>query len=504
MCRVYGRRDKELSDGEAAMASEELSPARRELAARLRELAQTAGVTLTALASADGRARSYASNVARGAWPGDLSFWEMADQLLPGSGLLSEWQEIERAEAAAKRSARLAQRGMDGSGAGSARLDRGEAAPDAPGDVTASADGHGQCCSQDQGCVRIAACATEWADAVRRRCAIRASGLAALVTVIGADADDLARLARAVRPRAPLRPDPRTVAVMADAVRASQRLGDTAGPPVVLDTMAQQLVLLRRLIQGASEGAVRRDLWSLYGRLLLSASYCARDVGGDSVAKGLIVASQQAATQAGDGALSAYAFDNLASLAASLHDVRAMLDATTAAQSLMPRDTRGDAHLSACLLSTSATAYARAHDPKRSQAALDAARDAIDSAPADGEPTSPAYWHGLGVVLARESVCLALLGRFQAAVESARAGLARIGPELPGSRAWGEIRLGNALLETWDLDEAVAAYQRAASITTTHTSDRLFLSLRDTLVKLQPYERRADVRELRELIHTAI
>ena len=111
---------------------------------------------------------------------------------------------------------------------------------------------------------------------------------------------------------------------------------------------------------------------------------------------------------------------------------------------------------------------------------------------------SPLYFYNEGYLTSHRSECLLRLGKPQEAAASASAGLMLYDKSFVDGYAVCMLHLGNAHLQSGEIDEAAQVIGSAASLAARTRSARLVKELRTTRARMQPWQDTQAVRELDE------
>jgi len=134
-----------------------------------------------------------------------------------------------------------------------------------------------------------------------------------------------------------------------------------------------------------------------------------------------------------------------------------------------------------------ATAYAFDGQYKECMVEIERARDGLASA-VQVSPESPVYFYNEGYLTSHESECLLRLGRSQEAAASALAGLALYDKSVVDGYAVCTLHLGNAHLQSGEIDEAARVVGDAAGLAVQTRSARLVKEVRATRARMQPWQ----------------
>lgn len=111
---------------------------------------------------------------------------------------------------------------------------------------------------------------------------------------------------------------------------------------------------------------------------------------------------------------------------------------------------------------------------------------------------SPAYFYSEGFLASKKSECLLRLGRPQEAAANARVGLAAYDKSFVGSRAFCTLRLGQAHLQSDEIDEAAQVVGTAAGLIAQTRQARLVKELRTTRARMKPWQSTPAVKALED------
>ncbi|MGH3939262.1 MAG: hypothetical protein ACRDTG_11620, partial [Pseudonocardiaceae bacterium] len=106
------------------------------------------------------------------------------------------------------------------------------------------------------------------------------------------------------------------------------------------------------------------------------------------------------------------------------------------------------------------------------------------------------HWYNEGLLASEKSGCLLRLGKPQEAAVSANKGLAIFDESYVNNRAFCMLFLGNARLQSGEIDEAARVIRDAAGLAAQTRSARLVRELRTTRAGMQPWQDTPAVKEL--------
>ena len=446
--------------GDVAVERATVEGLRRSLGAHLAVYRRAAGVSQPELGRAIGRTRSMVSRVEHGTRAMPEALWKIIDEVCRAEGaLVAEHHMLADAERDYRARCRTHRR-QARQGVAQAQVDALHASPPSllggggsGGDVWSKMAGvDGELAKE------LMAVVTKLVQSVGRREAMRLVGcVLAAVGLSGLDADECTRVVQAWE--APRRVDAQVVENLSVTLAQCKRLEDKLGPREVLDTVVAQHGLARRLLVGCPEQwrkpliVVDSSIASAIGGYLIN-------MGHPQEATRYFQRARKAGHDAGNPVCAAYAAAN-ASLAAFVRrDTCAAVDMAAVARSLAART--DDMRLKALAEQMAAAAYALDGQYGPCMAASARAHDMLTHATV-GAADSPAYYMHHGTVDSQRSLFLCLLGKPKQALEAASSASARFDRTYVGSYAHCQVRLGNALVLSSEIDEAARVLGDAAS-----------------------------------------
>ncbi|MGH3944546.1 MAG: hypothetical protein ACRDSI_05815 [Pseudonocardiaceae bacterium] len=296
------------------------------------------------------------------------------------------------------------------------------------------------------------------------------------------DTEEQERLARAVV--SPNRVDERVIDHIDAMFRHCQRQEDALGSCAVLPTVLGQSNLIRDLLEECPTN-LRSRLLSIYSDMSTSIGYYFFELNDADSAKGYHEQARTAAHDAGSVELSIYALCEWSYTASWQGQAPAGLDLAAAAQGLVSKTQ--DPLMRVGAAQRAATAYAFDGQYKECMVELEKARDSLASA-GQFSPESPLYFYNEGYLTSHESECLLRLGRPQDAAASASAGLALYDKSFVDGYAVCTLHLGNAHLQSGEIDEAARVVGDAAGLAAQTQSARLVKELHATRARMQPWQ----------------
>lgn len=468
-----------------AREPEELAEMRRALGAQLAAFRQAAGLTQGQLAKITFCDRSTVAHIEKGRSRGDERFWAVADECCGADGVLragfQAWVAAKQDHEVRTSEAQLAQARARAESLRAATAPQPLHDPD--GEDTArevAADGEGRITEQ---LVRLL-CGL--VGAMNRRELLQLLGWA-VSTVITSPAasnlntDEQERLARAIV--SPNRVDDQVIDHVEAMFRHCQRQEDALGSRAVLPTVLGQRDLVRDLLAECPVN-LRPRLLSAYSNMSTSIGYYFFELNDADRARCAYEQARTAAHNAGSVEFSIYALCEWSYTASWQGQAPAGLDLAAAAQSLVSKTQ--DPLMRVGAAQRAATAYAFDGQYKDCMIELERARDGLASA-GEVTPESPVYFYNEGYLTSHESECLLRLARPQEAAASASAGLALYNKSFVDGYAVCTLHLGNAHLQSGEIDEAARVVGDAAGLAAQTRSARLIKELRTTRARMAPW-----------------
>lgn len=306
------------------------------------------------------------------------------------------------------------------------------------------------------------------------------------------DTDERERVAQAVA--SPSRVDGQVIEHIDAMVRHCQMQEDVLGSRAVLPVMLGQQNLVRDLLVECPV-SLRSRLLSTYSNMSTSIGYYFFELNDAENAKRYYEQARMAAHDAGSAELGIYALCESSYTVSWEGKAPVGLDLVGAAQNLLKKT--DDPLMRVCVAQRTATAYAFDGQYKQCMVELDRARDGLASAgPVAAE--SPWYFYDEGYLASHESECLLQLGRPREAAASASSGLALYNKSFVDGHAVCTLHLGNAHLQSHDIDEAVQVISDAVSLAEQTRSARLVAQLRLIHAQMRPWQDTQAVKMLDE------
>ncbi|HEY3894256.1 MAG TPA: helix-turn-helix transcriptional regulator [Pseudonocardiaceae bacterium] len=461
---------------------QELIEIRRVLGAQLAAHRQAAGLTQGQLAKVTFRDRSTVAHIEIGRSRANEQFWRIADERCGAGGALlagfRAWAAAKQDHEVRARETQLAQ------ARAKAESLRATAAPiplhvaDIPEVSVGEAD---------QVTEQLVRLLCGLVGAMNRRELLQLLGwtVGAVVTspaVHNLDIGEQERLARAIV--SPNRVDVQVIDHIDAMLRHCQRQEDALGSRAVLSTALGQRHLVQELL-AECPASLRPRLLSTYSNMSTSIGYYFFELNDSESAKHYLEQARAAAHDAGNVELAVYALCEWSYIASWRGETPAGLDLAAAAQKLVSKS--GDPLVRVGAAQRAATAYAFDGRRKECLVELESARNDLASA-GQVSAESPVYFYNEGYLVSHESECLLRLGRPQEAVESANSGLTLYDKSFVDGYAVCALHLGNAHLQSGEIDEAARALGDAAGLAAQTRSARLVTELHATRARMQPWQ----------------
>ncbi|MGH3851172.1 MAG: hypothetical protein ACRDRT_16025, partial [Pseudonocardiaceae bacterium] len=300
-----------------------------------------------------------------------------------------------------------------------------------------------------------------WANTMNRRKLLQKLGWAATVVAASPivntlDPEEQERLARAIV--TPSRVDERVINHLDAILQDCKRQEDALGASTVLHTVLAQRNLVHDLLAECPT-ALRPRLLSVYSDMSSSAGFYFLELNDSDSALHYCEQARGAAHDAGNTDLGIYALCGMSYTASWSGKAHAGIDFAAAAQSLASKT--DDALLRVNAADKAARAYATDGQYDACITECDQAQRYLASA-GEVSTTSPAYWIHEGLLASEKSDYLLRLGKPREAAASATTGLALFDKSFVGSLAFCTIFLGNAHLQSGEIDEAARVVGGAA------------------------------------------
>lgn len=511
-----------------AREPEDLVQMRRVLGGQLAAFREAAGLSQGQLAKATFRDRTSVAHIEKGRSRAEERFWKLVDDRCRAQGVLlagfHAWEaarqdhevRVREALLAEARAAAQAMRAVPtpplvpetgqvdepGSRAGATTTGVAEPAqvcsgtPQCPGWVGSLAAGV-TAEGDDEAVGRLGKLLCGWVGAMNRRELLQLLGwatgtLATSPVVSGLNTDEQERLAYALA--SPNRVDQQVIDHIETIHRYCKQQDDALGARAVLDTVLAQQNLVQSLL--ADCPATRRPrLLSVYSNMSSSIAFYFFDLNEFDSAMRYGDQARAAAYDAGNTVLGIHALSCMSYFASWQRKIYAGLDFIAAARNLVSR--AEDPLMRVCVAQRTATVYALDDQYGPCMAEFERAYNELASIdPVSVE--SPAYFYNEGFLASKKSECLLQLGKAEEAAVSARAGLATYDQSFVGSRAFCTLRLGQARLQSGEIDEAAQVVGTAAGLATQTRQARLVRELRMTRARMQPWQDAPAVKALDE------
>lgn len=325
-----------------------------------------------------------------------------------------------------------------------------------------------------------------WANTMNRRKLLEKLGWAAAVVAASPivntlDSEEQERLTRALV--TPSRVDQRVINHLDAMLQDCKRQDDALGSRAVLPTaLAQQNLVHNLLVEFPA--ALRPQLLSVCSDMSTSIGYYFFDHNDYDSARRYCEQARAAAQDADNIELTIYALCEMSDHASWEGKVQPAIEFAAAAQSLVSKSE--DPLMRICAAQRTGTAHAVDGDYQACMVDFEAAQDALSSA---GQPPagSLGYFLNEGYIASTKSECLLRLRKPQEAVASANAGLTLYDKSFVDGRAVCTLRLGNAHLQSGEIDEAARVIGGAAGLAAQTRSARLVTELRTTRARMQPW-----------------
>ncbi|MGH3772964.1 MAG: helix-turn-helix domain-containing protein [Pseudonocardiaceae bacterium] len=505
-----------------AREPEEIAELRRALGAQLASSRQAAALTQGQLAIPASVDRTTVAHIERGRSRGDQRFWEIADsRCRAGGALLAAFHALEaakqdhevhtreaqlaearaRAETLRATTTPAAPRDADRRVAltpqetlasmvtfAGAELTEGLAAPLAfltflgrAAEDTVPAEWMDQIHDQLTRFLR------RWANTMNRRQLLEklgwaATAVAASPIMSSLDAEEQERLARAIV--SPSRVDERVIDHLATMLRYRKRLNDALGSRAVLNTALAQQNLVHGLLAECPD-ELRPQLLSVYSEMSTSIAYYYFDHNDYDSARHYCEQARAAAQDAGNIELTIHALCEMSNHISWQGKAHPAIELAAAAQRLVNKSENPLMRI--CAAQRAGTAYAVDGQYKACMVEFERAQDAPAST-GQIPVGSIVFFLNEGYHARMKSQCLLRLGKPQEAVASASAGLALYDRSIVDGRAVCTLHLGNAHLQSGEIDEAARVVGSAAGLAAQTRSARLVTELRTTRARMQPWQ----------------
>jgi len=343
---------------------------------------------------------------------------------------------------------------------------------------------------------QLAQALINWARDVERRELLHIFGwvtaMAAVAPVLhGLNPEEQQRVALAIQ--SPGRVDAKVVEHLEAVLARCRRRADVLGPTDALDTALAQRNLIRALLPGVDDEALRLRLSSLSGNFSRFAGWLCFDLDDFASAAYYYEDARVAAHEASDTALAALVLCNMSRLATWHGKPGVGLDHAVAAQHRADQTT--DANLRAYAADLAAYAYAMDGQSHACVERLDVAQNLLA---ASGGDASLVYFQDLALHQSSRAECFLQLGDAEQAISCANDSLASMDSSFVRNAALTTLDLGIGYLRLGDVDVAADGVGDAAALAARNRSARLAGRVREARRRLDPWRDRASVTHLTE------
>lgn len=328
-------------------------------------------------------------------------------------------------------------------------------------------------------------------ERVQRRTFLLLSGAAAVPAGYW-DVEEQERLDLAVA--SPNRVDAQVIEHIEAALQHCKRQEDTLGSRIVLPTVLAQQHVIHDLLAGCPS-ALRPRLLSVYSDMSTSIGYYFLELNDLDNARLYHEQARAAAHDADNIELGIYALCEWSYTESWRGRAATGIDLAAVAQSLVSKTE--DPLMQVGAAQRAATAYAFDGQYTACMVELEKAQDGLASigrVPAE----SPMYFFNEGYLTSHRSECLLRLGKPQEAAASANAGLTLYDTSFADGYAVCTLHLGNARLQSGEINEAIRVIGDAVHLATQTHSARLVKELRTSRTRMQPWQNTPAVKELDE------
>ncbi len=333
-----------------------------------------------------------------------------------------------------------------------------------------------------------------WVGRMNRRELIQLLGwavttISASPVVSGLNIDEQQRLARAIS--SPSRVDAQVIDHIETMHRYCKRQDDALGSRAALPIALAQRNLVDGLLSECPT-VLQSRLLSVYSDMLTSVGYYFFDLNDFDSARHYCDQARVAAHDAGNAELGIYALSEMSYIASAQNKVPATIDLAAAAQSLASK--AEDLPLMRIYATqAAATAYAVDGQYRECMVECEKAEDGLASI---GQVPELGYFLNEGYLARMKSECLLRLGKPQEAAASASAGLMLYDKSFADGYTQCTLHLGNAHLQSGEINEAAHVVGDAAGLAVQTHSPRLIKEIHETRARLQPWR---DTRAVKEL-----
>jgi len=279
---------------------------------------------------------------------------------------------------------------------------------------------------------------------------------------------------------------------------SAMRQDDALGPQAALDTVLAQRNLVRAILPECP-AHLRPRLLSLFSNLSRFAGWLSFDLSDFDSASYYYEQARTAAHEAEDTELGVFVLCNLSHLATWRGQPRVGIDHAVAAQG-WAKET-DDRLLRAYVADVAARAYATAGKQAACLEALSSIPRNLDVT-THTPATSLVYFYGPGQYANTRAQCMLLLRDAPSAVQAARESLTLIGRSFVRNHAFGTLHLGNAYIESGEIEEAARVIGEGAELAARNRSARLVELLKRSRGRLERWQRTPAVTALDERLES--
>jgi transcriptional regulator with XRE-family HTH domain len=334
-----------------------------------------------------------------------------------------------------------------------------------------------------------------WADSMRRRELLRLLSWAAAAAVAapvfpGLSLDDQERVVRVLD--GCHRVDEPVIDHIESILWAAMRQDDTLGPQAALDTVLAQRNLVRAVLPECP-GQLRPRLLSMFSNLSRFAGWLSFDLRDFDSASYYYEQARTAAHAAENTDLSIFVLCNMSHLATWRGQPRVGIDHAVAAQG-WARET-DDLLLRAYVADVAARAYAAIGNQRACFEALSSIPDGLGTT-AHTPATSLVYFYGRGQYAITRGQCMLQLGDARGAIRAVQESFTLVNRSFVRNHAFGMFHLGNAHIESGEVEEAARVIGDGAELVVHNHSARLAEQLLRSRGRLDRWHRAPGVMAL--------
>lgn len=485
----------------------ELVALKRALGRQLAALRQAAEIGQQQVARRTGYSRSSVAHAEAGRHLLTRDFWQVADELVAADGaLLTEYTQVQAARQEHERQRRetelaealAATRALRATTAPQPPCDAERLTTPTGQDAEASRPAAAGAAPGDQLYEQLTKLLRGGVNVINRRTLLQLQLLGCVATIAAAapavheDAEERERLDRAVA--SPNRVDAQVIEHIESTFHHCKLQEDALGSRVVLPTVLAQRDLIHDLL-GGCPAPLRPRLLSVYSDMSTSVGYYFLELNDLDNARHHHEEARAAAHEAGNVELSIYALCEWSYTESWRGRAATGIDLAAVAHSLVSRTE--DPLMRAGAAQRAATAFAFDGQYTACMVELEKARDSLASA-GQVSVESPMYFFNDGYLASHRSECLLRLGKPQEAAASAGDALTLYDTSFADGYAICTLHLGNAHLQSEEIDEAAQVVGNAAELAIQTHSARLREELRTTRTRMQPWRNTPAVKALDE------